>query len=103
MIKACELFDDSAFRISTPLRGIRTPVNKSLFELWSVLLSEMTDDDFNILKEKKEQLYDALENEFSSNESHLRKFIGKDSTKVTGVKGRYEIIRGIIGKVIKEE
>jgi hypothetical protein len=103
MIKARELFDDSAFRISTPLRsGIRTPVNKSLFELWSILLSEMTDDDFNKLTEKKEQLYKALENEFSSNESELRKFIGKDSTKVTGVKGRYKIIRGIIDKVIKE-
>jgi hypothetical protein len=106
MIRAYDLFRKSAFRISTPLmrgRVSRTPVNKSLFELWSILLSEMTERNFTILKEKKEQLYEALENEFSSNESNIRKFIGKDSTKVTGVKGRYEIIGKIIDTVIKEE
>jgi hypothetical protein len=104
MKRARELFDDSAFRISTPLRdGSRTPVNKSLFELWSILLSEMTDHDFTILKKKKKQLHVALKSEFSSNQSELRKFIGKDSTKVVGVKGRYKIIRGIIDKVIEGE
>jgi hypothetical protein len=44
-----------------------------------------------------------LEKEFSDNESKLRKFIGKDSTKTAGVRGRYEIIRELINKVIKEK
>jgi hypothetical protein len=103
LIRVQELFENYAFRISTPLRtGTRTPVNKSLFELWSVLLSDMSDRDFNILKKNKILLYKELEDEFSNSESNLRKFIGKDSTKTAAVKGRYEIIRKLIDKVIKE-
>jgi hypothetical protein len=103
LIRARELFNNCAFRISTPLRkGTRTPVNKSLFELWSVLLSDMSERDFNRLNANKMRLYKELEREFSDNESNLRKFIGKDSTKAAGVKGRYEIIRKLIDRVIKE-
>jgi hypothetical protein len=104
LIRARTLFIDRAFRISTPEReGSRTPVNKSLFELWSILLSDMTERDFEMLNSNKDCLHKELEKEFSDNESNLRKFIGKDSTKVAAVRGRYEIVRGIIDKVIKEK
>jgi hypothetical protein len=104
LIRARTLFGDRAFRISTPARkGSRTPVNKSLFELWSILLSDMAERDFEALDANKERLYEELEKEFSDNESNLRKFIGKDSTKVAAVKGRYEIIKKLIDKIIKEE
>lgn len=103
LIRARTLFGDRAFRISTPARKRpRTPVNKSLFELWSILLSDMSECDFEALNTNKERLYEELEKEFSDNESKLRKFIGKDSTKTAGVRGRYEIIRELIDKVIKE-
>jgi hypothetical protein len=106
LIRARTLFGDRAFRISTPLRGRekgRTPVNKSLFELWSILLSDMAERDFNTLNANKERLYEEMEKEFSDNESNLRKFIGKYSTKTASVKGRYKIIRELIDKVIKEK
>jgi hypothetical protein len=101
LIRARQLFEGYAFRISTPLRKNRTPINKSLFELWSVLLSDMSNRDFDILKAQKKRLYEVLEDEFSNAESNLRKFIGKDSTKVAAVRGRYEIIRKLISRVIK--
>lgn len=102
LIRARELFDNCAFRISTPLRKDRTPINKSLFELWSVLLADMNERKFSILKDKRRLLYQALENEFAAAESDLRKFVSKDSTKAAGVRGRYEIIKKLIDKVIKE-
>jgi hypothetical protein len=102
LVRARELFDNCAFRISTPLRKNRTPINKSLFELWSILLSDMSGHDFDMLKMNKGALYEALEGEFSDTESNLKKFIGKDSTKAAAVRGRYEIIRGLINKIIKE-
>jgi uncharacterized protein with ParB-like and HNH nuclease domain len=51
MKRAKELFDRFAFRISTPSSGkaIRAPINKSLFEVWSVTLANMGIDDFNKL------------------------------------------------------
>jgi hypothetical protein len=63
----------------------------------------MTEHNFNILRNNKKLLYKALEDEFSNAESNLRKFIGKDSTKVAAVKGRYEIIKKLIDKVINRK
>ncbi|MDR1201250.1 MAG: DUF262 domain-containing protein [Tannerellaceae bacterium] len=107
MTRARELFSNCAFRISTPIRlangtGIRTPVNKSLFEVWSVLLSDMPDDEFDKLDSLKRQLYEKLEQEFTSEGSVLRNYIGKDSTKAAAVRGRYEIVKKIIANVIME-
>jgi hypothetical protein len=107
MKRAYELFDDCAFRISTPIKkrntGTRTPINKSLFELWTILLSKMPEGTFVKLLDRREILYQKLENSFSDIESHLREFVGRDSTKVPSVKSRYEIIGKIIETVVQEE
>jgi hypothetical protein len=107
MTRAKELFANCAFRITTPAKfaiGLqRTPINKSLFELWSVILSNMSQDDFEILNKKKWVLFEKLDAEFDNKNSVLRNFIGKDSLKIVGVKGRYEIIGKIVENVIKEE
>jgi len=103
MMRSYRLFDNCAFRISTPLRGRRTPINKSLFELWTILLSKMSEDTFVKLLDRRNLLYQELEKTLNANVSHFRDFISKDSTKVPSVKGRYEIIGKIIDTVIKEE
>jgi hypothetical protein len=103
MERAHKLFDNYAFRISTPLRDKRTPINKSLFELWTVLLSNMPDERFNKLLNKRDALYQNLEDSFNDSKSRLREFVGKDSTKLKAVKERYEIIKNLIGEVIQEE
>ena len=106
MERASRLFLNCAFRITTPAKKAlgkqRSPINKSLFELWSVLLAEMDENDFKILEKNKVQLYQHLDTEFENNNSLLRNHIGKDSLKVTGVKGRYEIINRIIRNTLKE-
>ncbi|MDR1218942.1 MAG: DUF262 domain-containing protein [Treponema sp.] len=107
MQRAVELFDNCAFRITTPAKFSqrkfpRAPINKSLFETWSVLLSNMTEQDFTLLQRNKEVLYKKIDTEFDDSKSLLRNYISKDSTKVTGIRGRYEIIKKIINCVAEE-
>jgi hypothetical protein len=105
MTRASKLFENCAFRITTPRKNKksqRTPVNKSLFELWSVLLSNMNQKDFKILNSRKELLFEKLDAEFDDKNSPLRNYIGKDSLKITGLKGRYEIVGEIIRDVLTE-
>ena len=103
MTRAKDLFENCAFRITTPARNKRgfqrSPINKSLFELWSVILSNMDQHKFDDLNRRKELLFDKLDAEFDKN-SVLRNYIGKDSLKITGVKGRYETIDKIIKAVL---
>jgi hypothetical protein len=101
MRRASKLFDNYAFRISTPLSEWRTPINKSLFEVWSVLLSEMDEYDFQKLLSKRDELFDDLKSELEERNSNLRRFIGQDSLKVSGVKGRHTIIGDIVKKLVE--
>jgi hypothetical protein len=106
MTRAKALFANCAFRITTPAknkRGFqRSPINKSLFELWSVILSNMSQDDFEILNKKKWLLFEKLDTEFDNKNFILRNYIGNGSQKIVGVKGRYDIIGKIVQSVLKE-
>jgi hypothetical protein len=106
MTRAAVLFEKCAFRITTPSKykkdSQRSPINKSLFELWSILLSKMDQNEFDILNHRKGLLFKKLDAEFDNKNSSLRNYIGKDSLKTVGIKGRYEIIGKIINDVLKE-
>jgi len=106
MRRAAKLFINCAFRITTPAKKMlgktRSPINKSLFEAWSVILAEMDESEFNILDKNSSLLYQYLDKEFDDSNSLLRNYISKDSLKITGVRGRYEILNRIIRDVIKE-
>jgi hypothetical protein len=105
MERAAKLFLNCAFRITTPakkaLGKTRSPINKSLFEVWSVILAKMDESDFEKMEKNRWLLYQNLDNEFDNNNS-LRNYVSKDSLKITGIKGRYEIINKIINDVLKE-
>ena len=106
MERASILFQTCAFRITTPAKKasgkIRTPINKALFEAWSVILAKMPESDFVRLEKNKEFLYENLDYEFDTGMS-LRNHIGKDSTKVAGVKGRYDALNEIIARTLRRE
>jgi uncharacterized protein with ParB-like and HNH nuclease domain len=105
MKRAAELFNRYAFRISTPSSGktVRPPINKSLFEVWSVILANMDADDFDKLKESREKLWRRLDTEFAQKGTGLRRYIAEDSVKVSGVKKRYESINAIVKDAIQGE
>ena len=123
MERSFKLFGDYAFRVSTPAnkdrldkltkvfgstpmvlstskRDARTAIKKSLFEVWSILLGNMTNKQFEALLNNRETLFEKLDCAYK--EPSLRRYIGQDSTKVSGVRGRHETIRKIISEVIQE-
>jgi len=96
MKRAYQLFGDCAFRITSPLKPAKTQINRSLFEVWSVLLSKMPEPQFKILYKKRNALYKKLDYEFADNTRLPRKSISSDT--MNNVKLRH----GIIGDIVKE-
>jgi len=97
MKRASELFKNHAFRKAGPTRR-KTPINKSLFETWSVLLSEMEDEKFELLSNNKERLYALLEavTYHSASKEELSGYISRESHKRPSVRKRYQIFKNII-------
>ena len=95
MRRASKLFGKHAFRKSYP--GVRrTPINKSLFETWGVLLSEMSEINFNKLYTNKDifmREYTRLINNYD-----FVLTISRDSMKAPSVKSRFEKIIELINK-----
>jgi len=106
MKRARELFDNCAFRKTTPAKyeisRIRAPINKSLFETWSIFLSEMPKDDFNKLISSKELLYQNIDDVFNRN-TMIEDWFSKGSLKVHAVKKRHEAIREMVRCVLAKE
>lgn len=95
MCRARALFGNTAFRKSIPGQR-RAPINKSLFETWSILLSDMSEDKFSSLLVHKKAMFDEYERLL-----HDPKFsvaISRDSTRVSSVSYRYIEIKRIIDK-----
>lgn len=56
MVVAFEIFEEDAFRKPSQANEAKSPVNKALFEAWSVNLNKLSEKDLHILKERKEEL-----------------------------------------------
>ena len=95
MHRAKQLFGMSAFRKSVPGHR-RTPINKSLFETWGVLLSDMSEDEFLRLMAHKKAMFEEYERLL-----HDPKFvvaISRDSTRVSSVTYRYFEVKKLINQ-----
>ena len=94
-----QIFASHTFRKSFPGKR-RTAINKTLFEVFSNLLLNLKEEEFNnLLKHKKEFLSDYRDNFLVTTE--FSNMIGKDSHKVISVKNRYLSLSRIINKYIK--
>lgn len=60
MTAAYEIFGNDAFRKRDRLNASRKPVNKALFESWSVNLSNLTHEQIKILIERKDKLKEGF-------------------------------------------
>jgi hypothetical protein len=103
MERAYNLFGIFAFRKSPPGMSHRTPINKSLFEAWSVVLAKMSEDNFQALVENKEILAQKMRREIYESDSVFENSISRDSHKLSGVKKRYEILQQIVQDTILEK
>ena len=98
MKRAKMIFGEHTFRKSYQGKR-RTPINKTLFEVFSNLLINLDEDDFfTLMKNKKDFLQEYKE-------EHLLKIdfaymIGRDSHKVFSVKQRYQELSELLEKYI---
>lgn len=95
MTRGHKLFGAHAFRKSVPPYR-RTPINKSLFEAWGVLLSKLTNEEFNHLCHNKIQLLADYEKDLYSDDFVIA--ISRDSMSKWSVNHRYTVISSLINK-----
>lgn len=95
MDRGRKLFGAHAFRKSLPPYR-RSPINKSLFETWGVLLSKLTEQEFSNLCSNKKHLLLEYEKDLNSYDFVIA--ISRDSMSKWSVGYRYHVVSTLIDK-----
>jgi len=98
MARAVEIFNEHTFRKSYPGKR-KTPINKALFEVWSVLLAKLNDLEYNNLKLNKETFLEKYKTKLEDN--NINYTISRDSLKFLSVKDRYEKLSELLNEFTK--
>jgi hypothetical protein len=96
MVAALEIFQENAFRKVSKNQKKKFPINKALFEAWSVNLSLLSDEQIDILKQQKENLIEKFRNYVDSD----RDFLTSISQAAEKIEYRFMIIEKIIQEVL---
>jgi hypothetical protein len=94
-----KLFDKNAFRMSSQSNQ-RSPVNKSLFEVWGGTLGLLSKKHFDKLTKKKDMLIAAYEEK--KTELAFSRAVSRDAWKKDNVKYRFSQIEKIIKVAIND-
>ena len=100
MRRSKKLFGKHAFRKSTGTMR-RRPINKSLFEIWSVLLCEMPEEEFNILLKNRNKMVPEYRDILDDLSFEIA--ISRDSMRHTSVALRYNKLNGLVKKYSVEQ
>ena len=98
MIRARKIFGEHTFRKSYPGKR-RTPINKTLFEVFGNLLGALSEEECNNLDKNKQNFLEEYKEEFLL-KTEFAYMIGRDSHKVFSVKKRYKDLSELIKKYI---
>ncbi|WP_341733702.1 DUF262 domain-containing protein [Microcoleus sp. EPA2] len=96
MVAAWNIFGKNAFRKISQHQTKMFPINKALFEVWSVNLSLLSGEQLDVLKQKKEQLIEKFRNYVDSD----RDFLTSISQAAEKIEYRFMIIEQIIQEVL---
>jgi hypothetical protein len=96
MIAAFDIFGKNAFRKLSNKAKKQQPLNKSLFETWSVTLSQLSDDEINLIKARKQDLIDRFI--YYVDNDHV--FFQSISQAAEKVQYRFSTIEKIIQEVL---
>ncbi|MEN6349133.1 MAG: DUF262 domain-containing protein [Syntrophomonas sp.] len=95
MTRSTVLFGVHAFRKSYG-NYRRTPINKTLFEVWGNTLADLSIEEFQILKGNKEKF--LADYSTMLNNEDFAAVISRDSWKYSGVQSRYKLIKELVDK-----
>ncbi|MEA5564142.1 DUF262 domain-containing protein [Anabaena sp. UHCC 0399] len=96
MVAAFEIFNNNSFRKISHKNKRKFPLNKSLFEVWSVNLSILSIEDIEILKYKRQELMNTFVN-YVDNDAEFLSSISQVKNKI---EHRFETVEKIIKKVL---
>ncbi len=96
MRKAEAVFGSYAFRKQYEVRGKKAPINKSLFEVWSVSLAKYSMED--LTKHKDEILAEFIK--VMNTDFHFGKVISQGTGSVTSVKKRFRTVEELLQRII---
>ena len=99
MRAAERIFGNDAFRKRYYSNAARFPVNKTLFESWSVNLDACTDEELQILEQKKDDLKEAFMR-LMREDSVFEKAVTQGTGSISRVKCRFREIRKLIQGVL---
>ncbi|MEQ8996609.1 MAG: DUF262 domain-containing protein [Coleofasciculus sp. B1-GNL1-01] len=81
MIAANEIFGENAFRKLSNKNQRKYPLNKAIFEVWSVNLGKLGDKEIQKLKNKKQEIIDSFRN-YINNDKEFNSSISQAANKV---------------------
>jgi hypothetical protein len=96
MIAAFDIFGNNAFRKVSQKNKRKFPINKSLFEVWSVNLGKLSIENIQTLKERKVKLIDTFVN-YVDNDAEFLESISQAANKI---EHRFETVEKIIQEVL---
>lgn len=98
MVAACNIFGADAFRKRYRIGAARFPINKALFESWSVNLSRLSDEQLQLLKGRKNMLVERFVN--LMNDQEFDRAISQGTGDIKKVNIRFSKIEQIIREVL---
>ncbi len=96
MIAAFDIFDNNAFRKISQKNKKKFPINKSLFEVWSINLGKLDTKDIQILKDRKQTLINTFV-KYVDNDAEFLESISQAANKI---EHRFETVEKIIKEVL---
>jgi len=102
MTAAYDIFGKDAFRKRYKSGASRSPLNKALFESWSVNLSKLSDQQIDILVERKEKLKEGFIQLMNDREQEPRfdSAVSQGTGDTKKVKCRFSAIEKLIQEVL---
>lgn len=102
MKAAYDIFGDDAFRKRYNAADYRKPINKALFEVWSVILARLTPDKRNILVGKKDRVREEFMSLLSSDLAFSNSLSSGTSDKARVIK-RFKSINDLVTKLVNDD
>lgn len=99
MQAAESIFGNDAFRKRYNSKATRFPVNKALFESWSINLDACTDEELQLLTQKKDTLKEAFM-QLMREDSFFEKAVTQGTGSISRVKCRFNKISMLIQGVL---
>lgn len=98
MSRASSIFGGHAFRKSNYWDTRKSPINKSLFEVWGNVLSELTDSEYNLLLQNKHLVHRYQAELFKSDD--FSNSISRHSSRIRGVLDSYNQILELVENIL---